>query len=68
MWRIRVTLPPSTPPPHLPLISNMKNESDIKEFDGFEFRLEDPALMLPADELFSDSKLFRFNFRLNGLK
>ncbi|KAJ0593665.1 hypothetical protein HanHA300_Chr03g0100151 [Helianthus annuus] len=45
-----------------PEISDLKNESDIKEFDGFEFRLEDPALMLPADELFSDGKLVPLQF------
>ncbi|GJU68155.1 hypothetical protein Tco_1254414 [Tanacetum coccineum] len=31
--------------------------SDLSDFDGFEFRLEDPVTMLPADELFSDGKL-----------
>ncbi|PWA98968.1 hypothetical protein CTI12_AA013730 [Artemisia annua] len=31
--------------------------SDPSAFDGFEFRLEDPVKMLPADELFSDGKL-----------
>ncbi|KAF5786370.1 hypothetical protein HanPI659440_Chr10g0378731 [Helianthus annuus] len=53
-------------PPHLhlifPLISDLKNESDIKEFTGFEFRLEDPALMILADELFSDGKLVPLQF------
>ncbi|KZV56315.1 hypothetical protein F511_00312 [Dorcoceras hygrometricum] len=27
------------------------------DFDDFEFRLEDPVMMLPADELFADGKL-----------
>ncbi|XP_024960394.1 uncharacterized protein LOC112501001 isoform X2 [Cynara cardunculus var. scolymus] len=34
--------------------SDLPQESDPKDFDGFQFRLEDPAMMLPADELFSD--------------
>ncbi|XP_024960393.1 uncharacterized protein LOC112501001 isoform X1 [Cynara cardunculus var. scolymus] len=37
--------------------SDLPQESDPKDFDGFQFRLEDPAMMLPADELFSDGKL-----------
>ncbi|XP_076903146.1 uncharacterized protein LOC143558125 [Bidens hawaiensis] len=35
------------------------------EFDGFEFRLEDPVMMLPADELFSDGKLVPMQFSVN---
>lgn len=37
--------------------SDLPEESDPQHFDGFQFRLEDPAMMLPADELFSDGKL-----------
>ncbi|KAJ9536119.1 hypothetical protein OSB04_un000696 [Centaurea solstitialis] len=37
--------------------SDLPEESDPEDFDGFQFRLEDPAMMLPADELFSDGKL-----------
>ncbi|KAI3703130.1 hypothetical protein L6452_28886 [Arctium lappa] len=37
--------------------SDLPQESDPQDFDGFQFRLEDPAMMLPADELFSDGKL-----------
>ncbi|PIN22875.1 hypothetical protein CDL12_04408 [Handroanthus impetiginosus] len=32
-------------------------EISSKDFVDFEFRLEDPVIMLPADELFSDGKL-----------
>lgn len=32
-------------------------EASGKDFVDFEFRLEDPVTMLPADELFSDGKL-----------
>ncbi|KAK1417967.1 hypothetical protein QVD17_27103 [Tagetes erecta] len=38
-------------------ITDLVEEEDLKEFDGFEFRLDDPVMMLPADELFSDGKL-----------
>lgn len=38
-------------------LSDLPEESDLKEFDGFEFRLDHPVTMLPADELFSDGKL-----------
>ncbi|XP_058208817.1 uncharacterized protein LOC131321864 [Rhododendron vialii] len=41
------TEPPSDPDP----------EVFTKDFGDFEFRLEDPVTMLPADELFSDGKL-----------
>ncbi|KAI3708773.1 hypothetical protein L2E82_38204 [Cichorium intybus] len=39
------------------VLADLPEESDPNEFDGFQFRLEDPAMMLPADELFSDGKL-----------
>ncbi|XP_020586451.1 uncharacterized protein LOC110028797 [Phalaenopsis equestris] len=32
-------------------------EVSVKDFVDFEFRLDDPVKMLPADELFSDGKL-----------
>lgn len=32
-------------------------EGSVKDFVDFEFRLDDPVKMLPADELFSDGKL-----------
>ncbi|XP_042514204.1 uncharacterized protein LOC122088904 [Macadamia integrifolia] len=32
-------------------------ETPVKDFGDFEFRLEDPVTMLPADELFFDGKL-----------
>ncbi|KAG8365218.1 hypothetical protein BUALT_Bualt18G0081500 [Buddleja alternifolia] len=32
-------------------------EISVKDFVDFEFQLEDPVTMLPADELFSDGKL-----------
>ncbi|XP_076932502.1 uncharacterized protein LOC143598065 [Bidens hawaiensis] len=36
----------------------VKDIADLADdFDGFEFRLDDPVMMLPADELFSDGKL-----------
>lgn len=38
-------------------LADLPEESDPSEFDGFQFRLEDPVMMLPADELFSDGKL-----------
>ncbi|XP_031268232.1 putative protein TPRXL [Pistacia vera] len=34
-----------------------EDEEDIQDPVDFEFRLEDPVTMLPADELFSDGKL-----------
>ncbi|XP_051129104.1 uncharacterized protein LOC127250008 [Andrographis paniculata] len=37
-------------------------ESSAKDFVDFEFRLEDPVTMLPADELFSDGKLVPLQF------
>ncbi|XP_022734188.1 uncharacterized protein LOC111287779 [Durio zibethinus] len=36
--------------------------SDPQEIQDFEFRLEDPVTMLPADELFSDGKLVPLQF------
>ncbi|KAD6453948.1 hypothetical protein R6Q59_015710 [Mikania micrantha] len=38
-------------------LSDLQEEQDLKEFDGFEFILDNPVSMLPADELFSDGKL-----------
>ncbi|CAH1450820.1 unnamed protein product [Lactuca virosa] len=38
-------------------LADLPEESDPNEFDGFQFSLEDPVMMLPADELFSDGKL-----------
>ncbi|XP_042491530.1 putative protein TPRXL [Macadamia integrifolia] len=39
--------------------STEKQDPEVygKDFGDFEFRLEDPVTMLPADELFSDGKL-----------
>ncbi|XP_042483256.1 uncharacterized protein LOC122063623 [Macadamia integrifolia] len=39
--------------------STEKQDPEVygKDFKDFEFRLEDPVTMLPADELFSDGKL-----------
>ncbi|KAJ0100826.1 hypothetical protein Patl1_05099 [Pistacia atlantica] len=37
--------------------SMAEDEEDIQDPVDFEFRLEDPVTMLPADELFSDGKL-----------
>lgn len=36
---------------------DLPEELDPNEFLGFQFTLEDPVMMLPADELFSDGKL-----------
>ncbi|XP_076933041.1 uncharacterized protein LOC143598793 [Bidens hawaiensis] len=56
----RISSPAKTPTD----LSDSINEDPVKdisdladEFDGFEFRLDDPVMMLPADELFSDGKL-----------
>ncbi|KAL8195633.1 hypothetical protein R6Q57_026036 [Mikania cordata] len=46
-------------------ISDLADESDTKEFDGFEFRLEDSVTMLPADELFYDGKLVPLQFSVS---
>lgn len=49
------------PPPPAKILADPPEESDLEvsttDFGGFEFRLEDPVDMLPADELFSDGKL-----------
>lgn len=51
---------PKSPSPEKNL-ADTPEESDPevsgKEFGDFEFRLEDPVMMLPADELFSNGKL-----------
>ncbi|KAA8527150.1 hypothetical protein F0562_008621 [Nyssa sinensis] len=47
--------PAEKPPTDLPPTSDP--EVSGKEVGDFEFRLEDPVMMLPADELFSDGKL-----------
>lgn len=51
---------PKPPSPEKKL-ADTPEESDPevsgKEFGDFEFRLEDPVIMLPADELFSNGKL-----------
>ncbi|XP_071727282.1 uncharacterized protein [Rutidosis leptorrhynchoides] len=48
--------PQAVPDPSKTL-SDLPEDSDLNEFDGFEFSLDDPVTMLPADELFSDGKL-----------
>ncbi|KAK6947273.1 hypothetical protein RJ641_000746 [Dillenia turbinata] len=57
------TKPPPPPPPSHPLSSTTVADqpdflSDLELSGGdFEFRLDDPVTMLPADQLFSDGKL-----------
>ncbi|KAI3755966.1 hypothetical protein L1987_55777 [Smallanthus sonchifolius] len=45
-------------------LTDLPSESDANEFDGFEFSLVDPVMMLPADELFSDGKLVPLHFSI----
>ncbi|KAI3686113.1 hypothetical protein L1987_79785 [Smallanthus sonchifolius] len=39
-----------------------ESEPDLSDIVDFEFRLEEPVNMLPADQLFSDGKLFPLHF------
>ncbi|KAI3820419.1 hypothetical protein L1987_07966 [Smallanthus sonchifolius] len=39
-----------------------ESDTDLSEIVDFEFRLEEPVNMLPADQLFSDGKLFPLHF------
>ncbi|KAM7522626.1 hypothetical protein LguiA_012528 [Lonicera macranthoides] len=48
---------PSKIPADLPEESDLDPEVSGNDLCNFEFRLEDPVTMLPADELFSDGKL-----------
>lgn len=48
---------PSKKPADLPVESDPDPEVSGNDLCDFEFRLEDPVTMLPADELFSDGKL-----------
>ncbi|KAK1406897.1 hypothetical protein QVD17_38506 [Tagetes erecta] len=41
-------------------LSDLPEESDPDVSGDFEFRLDEPVNMLPADQLFSDGKLFPF--------
>ncbi|KAD4386313.1 hypothetical protein R6Q59_009564 [Mikania micrantha] len=39
-----------------------ESDPDVSDVSDFEFRLEEPVNMLPADQLFSDGKLFPLHF------
>ncbi|CAL1409463.1 unnamed protein product [Linum trigynum] len=49
--------PSPPPPPPATEIPPPDNQQQQDLFPDFEFRLDDPVAMLPADELFSDGKL-----------
>ncbi|KAJ0586041.1 hypothetical protein HanHA89_Chr05g0207501 [Helianthus annuus] len=49
-------------------LSDLPEESDpeLSDIVDFEFRLDEPVNMLPADQLFSDGKLFPLNFPVSS--
>ncbi|KAA8523468.1 hypothetical protein F0562_009891 [Nyssa sinensis] len=54
--------PPSPAEKPADLLEELDPEVSGKDAGDFEFRLEDPVTMLPADELFSDGKLMPLQF------